>query len=153
MLMEHRNGMFSIHYPLPGSLFYWSFDPNGKHAISEEDWETYGIPRLKVLSWIGSSWYSSDYRAVGEYLQTRNYGLDGRIYAWERGYPALVPDTVPRPRIRPKTNPRIIRYIQIIKTTGKSSRGLMRSTGRSRPGSSGLPNRVQPNGSRTRRRS
>ncbi|KAJ8095821.1 hypothetical protein PM082_022713 [Marasmius tenuissimus] len=105
MLMEHRNGMFSIHYPLPGSLFYWSFDPYGKHAISEEDWETYGIPRLRVLFWIGSSWDSTDYRAVDEYLQTRNYGSDGRIYAWERGYPALVPDTVPRPWIRPKTNP------------------------------------------------
>ncbi|KAJ8074680.1 hypothetical protein PM082_022258 [Marasmius tenuissimus] len=153
MLMEHRNGMFSIHHPLPGSLFYWSFDPYGKHAISEEDWESNGIPRLKVLSWIGSSWDSTDYRAVDEYLQTRNYGSDGGIYARERGYPALVPDTIPRPRIQPKTNPRIIRYIQIIKTTGKLSRGLMRSTGKSRPGSSALAERARPNRSRTRRRS
>ncbi|KAJ8074634.1 hypothetical protein PM082_022212 [Marasmius tenuissimus] len=169
--------MYSIRYPIVDPLLYWSLDPNGEHAIFEEHWETNKIPRLEVLSWIGSSWYSGDYWAVDEYLQTRNYGLDGRNYSWERGYPVLVPgdpfeaaarnsnklstdedlnyifstDIVPRPRIRPKTNPRIIRYIKIIKTTGRSSRGLMRSTGRL--SSSASSKRARANGASRKRRS
>ncbi|KAJ8074682.1 hypothetical protein PM082_022260 [Marasmius tenuissimus] len=145
--------MYSICNPLIDPLFYWSFISNGKHVISKEDWETNGIHGLKVRYWIGSSWDRGQYWTVNEHLQRRNYNWDGRQYAWERGYPPLVPDTVPRPRIRPKTNSRIIRYIQIIKTTGKSSRGLMRSTGRSRPGSSASTNRARANGSKKRRRS
>ncbi|KAJ8090829.1 hypothetical protein PM082_024742 [Marasmius tenuissimus] len=61
-------------------------------------------------------------------------------------------DTRPRIQPRPKPNPRIIRYIQIIKTTGKSSQGLMRSTGRSKPGSSDSAKQAQANRSKKRRR-
>ncbi|KAJ8074657.1 hypothetical protein PM082_022235 [Marasmius tenuissimus] len=89
--MEDSDGVYSIRYPLVNPLFYWSRDPNGKQTISEEDWEMNGIPRLEVLAWIGASWGGGDYRAVDEHLQAQNYGLDGRQYAWERGYPVLIP--------------------------------------------------------------
>ncbi|KAJ8074649.1 hypothetical protein PM082_022227 [Marasmius tenuissimus] len=89
--IEHTNGVYSIHYPLVSPLFYWSLDPNGKHVISEEDWEMNGIPRLEVLSWIGASWDGVLYWAVEEYLQRQNYDMDGRKYVLEHRYPVLIP--------------------------------------------------------------
>ncbi|KAJ8074717.1 hypothetical protein PM082_022295 [Marasmius tenuissimus] len=89
--IDHSDGVYSIHYPLVAPLSYWSLDPNGEHAISEEDWEMNGIPKLEVLSWIGASWRSGHYWAVEEYFQTRNYDLDGRKYASEHRYPVLIP--------------------------------------------------------------
>ncbi|KAJ8074661.1 hypothetical protein PM082_022239 [Marasmius tenuissimus] len=89
--MEDSDGIYSLHYPLVNPLFYWSLNPNGEHAISEEDWEMNRIPRLEVLSWIGALWNSGDYQAGEEYLQTRNYDLDGRKYASEHRYPVLIP--------------------------------------------------------------
>ncbi|KAJ8074681.1 hypothetical protein PM082_022259 [Marasmius tenuissimus] len=88
--IEHSDGKYSICYPFVDPLFYWSLDPNGEHAISEKDWETNGVPKLKVLSWIGASWYRGDYGVVIQHLQTKRYEWDGRQYAWERGYPMLI---------------------------------------------------------------
>ncbi|KAK1223044.1 hypothetical protein PQX77_014080 [Marasmius sp. AFHP31] len=88
--VEQRSGIYYIQYPLVSPMFYWSFDPNGRQVIPENDWEKHGIPRLKVLSWIGSSWALGTYRVVHNHLQTRNYELDGRQYTRERGYPELI---------------------------------------------------------------
>ncbi|KAK1223046.1 hypothetical protein PQX77_014082 [Marasmius sp. AFHP31] len=88
--VEQRSGIYFMRYPPVSPLFYWSFDPNGRQVIPENDWEKHGIPRLKVLSWIGSSWALGTYLAVYNHLQTRNYELDGRQYTRERGYPELI---------------------------------------------------------------
>ncbi|KAK1230766.1 hypothetical protein PQX77_006133 [Marasmius sp. AFHP31] len=88
--VELRSGIYSMRYPLVSPLFYWSFDPNGRQVIPENDWEKHGIPRLKVLSWISSSWALGTYGVVYNHLQTRNYELDGRRYARERGYLELI---------------------------------------------------------------
>ncbi|KAK1221572.1 hypothetical protein PQX77_015621 [Marasmius sp. AFHP31] len=88
--VELRSGIYSMRYPLVSPLFCWSFDPNGRQVIPENDWEKHGIPRLEVLSWIGSSWAFGTYHAVHNHLQTRNYELDGRQYTRERGYPELI---------------------------------------------------------------
>ncbi|KAK1215170.1 hypothetical protein PQX77_022232 [Marasmius sp. AFHP31] len=88
--VQQRSGIYSMRYPLVSPLFYWSFDPNGRQVIPENDWEKHGIPRLKVLSWIGSSWAFGTYHAVHNHLQTRNYELDGRQYTRERGYLELI---------------------------------------------------------------
>ncbi|KAJ8095851.1 hypothetical protein PM082_022745 [Marasmius tenuissimus] len=89
-IIEHSKGMYSVRYPLVSPFFYWSFDPNGRHAISEDDWKTHDIPRLKVLSWIGASWGNGPYNVAHEYLQIKQYSSDGRQYAWERGHSVLV---------------------------------------------------------------
>ncbi|KAK1223045.1 hypothetical protein PQX77_014081 [Marasmius sp. AFHP31] len=103
--MMCSNGVYFVHYPLTDPLFYWSFDPNGEHAISEEDWETNGIPRLGVRFWIGSSWDFVDYFAINQLLQERNYHQNGRQYAWERGYPALIPGDSFKARVRNSEHP------------------------------------------------
>ncbi|KAJ8074631.1 hypothetical protein PM082_022209 [Marasmius tenuissimus] len=88
--VEYSSGLYSIRYPLVKPLFYWSFDPNGRQAISEDDWGKHGVPRLKVISWIGSSWETEAYNIVHNHLQTKKYDLDGRQYARERGYLELI---------------------------------------------------------------
>ncbi|KAK1235351.1 hypothetical protein PQX77_001431 [Marasmius sp. AFHP31] len=88
--VEQRSGIYSIRYPLVSPLFYWSFDPNGRQVIPENDWERHGVPRLKVLSWIGSSWPLESYHMVYNHLQTKDYEFDGRQYARERGYLELI---------------------------------------------------------------
>ena len=88
--LEEINGLYSIRYPFPSTLFYWSFDPYGHDYIPQDQWETYGIPTLEVLTWIGTSWGCSDYEVVREHLQRKNVSLDGRQYAQYHGYPELV---------------------------------------------------------------
>ncbi|KAL0574650.1 hypothetical protein V5O48_007320 [Marasmius crinis-equi] len=70
-------------------LFYWCSDPEGKERIPEADWEKHGIPKLQVETWIGVSWPDYPYKAVQEYLRLKNYGLDGKQYALERGWPLI----------------------------------------------------------------
>ncbi|KAJ8074716.1 hypothetical protein PM082_022294 [Marasmius tenuissimus] len=89
--IERSGGMYSICYPLVNPVFYWSLDPNGEHAISEEDWEMIGIPRLKVVSRIGAWWDIGAYFVVYEHLKMKNHDLRGMEYARERGYLRLVP--------------------------------------------------------------
>ncbi|KAK1224515.1 hypothetical protein PQX77_012577 [Marasmius sp. AFHP31] len=89
VLIEVVDGVYCVRYPLPDTLFFWCSDPNGQDVIYEEDWETYEIPRLEILTWIGSSWYFDRYKVVHNHLQKRNYPLDGRQYALEYGYPEL----------------------------------------------------------------
>ncbi|KAL0064784.1 hypothetical protein AAF712_008331, partial [Marasmius tenuissimus] len=72
------------------SVFYWSHDPQGRDAISEEDWEKFGIHRLAVETWIGSNWGEEDYISIWEHLHLRNHNSDGRQYARQRKYPELV---------------------------------------------------------------
>ncbi|KAK1219820.1 hypothetical protein PQX77_017448 [Marasmius sp. AFHP31] len=88
--VEQISGIYSIWYPLVSPPFYWSFDPNGRQAIPENDWEKHGVSGLKVLSWIGSSWTSWEYDAVYNHLQTKNHEFDGRRYAQDRGYLELI---------------------------------------------------------------
>ncbi|KAL0577775.1 hypothetical protein V5O48_004203 [Marasmius crinis-equi] len=79
-----------IRWDPSAALFYWSFDPEGKERISEVDWEKYGIPKLQVETWIGSSWLDFFYGTSQEYLRLKNYDIDGEQYALERGWPILL---------------------------------------------------------------
>ncbi|KAK1235422.1 hypothetical protein PQX77_001358 [Marasmius sp. AFHP31] len=88
--VEQTSGIYFMRYPPVSPLFYWSFDPNGRQVIPENDWGKHRIPRLKVVSWIGSSWPLGVYYAVKNYLQTKDYEFSGRKYAQERGYPKLI---------------------------------------------------------------
>ncbi|KAJ8086054.1 hypothetical protein PM082_004873 [Marasmius tenuissimus] len=74
----------------PQKVFYWSHDPQGRDAIPEEDWEKFGIPKLTVEEWIGSSWEEEDYVAVWEHLNPLDYDLDRWKYVCEYGYPELI---------------------------------------------------------------
>ncbi|KAG7091454.1 hypothetical protein E1B28_010488 [Marasmius oreades] len=76
-------------WPPNAQLFYWSFDRRGRMEIPEEDWEKYGIPNLKVETFVGSYWTESAYEAVEEYLHTK-YNLGGQQFANDHGYPILV---------------------------------------------------------------
>ncbi|KAL0063849.1 hypothetical protein AAF712_009200 [Marasmius tenuissimus] len=84
------NGMYCICYPLPNPLFYWAFDTEGENVIAKNDWEKYGIPELKVRTWIGSHWTDLAYDEVRLHLQRKNYQSDGRRYARDHGYPELI---------------------------------------------------------------
>ncbi|KAK1215598.1 hypothetical protein PQX77_021787 [Marasmius sp. AFHP31] len=84
------DNIYCMHYPLPDTPFFWCSDSNGQNVIYEEDWDTYEIPQLEILPWIGSSWYYHEYEIVHNHLRKKNYPLDGRQYAQEHGYPELV---------------------------------------------------------------
>ncbi|KAJ8085821.1 hypothetical protein PM082_004639 [Marasmius tenuissimus] len=84
------NNMRCIPYPFPRPLFYWSYDPQGKDVIAEENWEELGIPRLELKDWVGSCWNGWDYNFVEDHLRLKNYDWDGRDYAREHGYPELI---------------------------------------------------------------
>ncbi|KAK1219092.1 hypothetical protein PQX77_018196 [Marasmius sp. AFHP31] len=88
--VETVDNVYCIRYPLPTALFFWCSDPNGQDIICEEDWDTYGIPQLKIFSWIGGWWDWSAYSVVRNHLQKKSYSLDGKRYAQEHGYPELV---------------------------------------------------------------
>ncbi|KAK1233559.1 hypothetical protein PQX77_003281 [Marasmius sp. AFHP31] len=62
----------------------------GENAVAEEDWKELGIPELSMKGWIGTHWEEDDYNAVQEHLDSRNFDLDGKQYARERGYPELI---------------------------------------------------------------
>ncbi|KAG7091580.1 hypothetical protein E1B28_010602 [Marasmius oreades] len=87
---ERIDDMPSLHPPLKNRLFYWSFDRSGKTQIAEEDWERYGIPKLKVEMYIGSRWWWLSYGAVRDYLRFNDYDLGGQQFANDHGYPILV---------------------------------------------------------------
>ncbi|KAF9258339.1 hypothetical protein L218DRAFT_734001 [Marasmius fiardii PR-910] len=72
-------------------LFYWSSDRSGKEKIAEADWEKYGLPKLKVETWIGSVWgLQQPYLAVWDYLRLINYDVNGEHFAREHGHPILI---------------------------------------------------------------
>ncbi|KAK1227384.1 hypothetical protein PQX77_009622 [Marasmius sp. AFHP31] len=87
---ELINNLHCVRYPFPKNLFYWSHDPQGRNTIAEEDWKRYGIPELSMKEWIGTCWEEEDYNTVQEHLDSRNFDLDGKQYARERGYPELI---------------------------------------------------------------
>ncbi|KAL0564468.1 hypothetical protein V5O48_017578 [Marasmius crinis-equi] len=87
--MRILHGMPCIKYPLLNSLFYWSLDRKGTHRISEADWEKYGIPKLRVETWIGSFWCREDYQGVEECFQLKGYPLDGWRYTRDHNYPEM----------------------------------------------------------------
>ncbi|KAG7091477.1 hypothetical protein E1B28_010508 [Marasmius oreades] len=74
----------------PPRIFYWSFDRCGRMEIPEENWEKYGIPNLKVATFVGSKRDNEDYETVVEYLQLTKYDLGGQQFANDHGYPILV---------------------------------------------------------------
>ncbi|KAL0572594.1 hypothetical protein V5O48_007835 [Marasmius crinis-equi] len=84
--VEIVNGLPCVRWNSSVSLFYWSLDPKGKDRISEDNWESYGVPKLLVKTWIGSSWGTFAYRSVRAYFQLKNYNLNGEQYARDRGY-------------------------------------------------------------------
>ncbi|KAK1216707.1 hypothetical protein PQX77_020659 [Marasmius sp. AFHP31] len=84
------NNTHRIRYPLPKNLFYWSHDPQGRTAVVEEDWEKFGIPKLRVQGWFGSSWEKHLYAYVQHHLRSGGYELDGKQYARDHGYPELI---------------------------------------------------------------
>ncbi|KAK1230787.1 hypothetical protein PQX77_006114 [Marasmius sp. AFHP31] len=88
--IDFINNLHCIHYPLPETLFYWSHDPQGRNAITEEDWERFGVPELSVKRWIGSFWKEEHYAFVREHLRSRSCNLDGKEYAHDHGHPELV---------------------------------------------------------------
>ncbi|KAK1219324.1 hypothetical protein PQX77_017964 [Marasmius sp. AFHP31] len=88
--VELVDDVHCIRYPLPDAPFFWCSDPAGHNVICEKDWDTYGIPHLGILTWIGSSWYRKEYETVHDHLRKRNCPLDGRRYAREYGYPELI---------------------------------------------------------------
>ncbi|KAK1230257.1 hypothetical protein PQX77_006658, partial [Marasmius sp. AFHP31] len=87
---EFVNNARCVRYPFPKNSFYWSHDSQGENAIAEEDWKELGIPELSMKGWIGTHWEEEDYNAVQEHLDSRNFDLDGKQYARERGYPELI---------------------------------------------------------------
>ncbi|KAJ8094131.1 hypothetical protein PM082_023339 [Marasmius tenuissimus] len=90
--VEHINGMHCVRYPLPDRLFYWSMDSNGKSVIPEEDWEKYGVPKLKTLIAVGQKWDVAYWSLAAQYLISRDYNRDGKQYARDYGYPELLCD-------------------------------------------------------------
>ncbi|KAJ8074327.1 hypothetical protein PM082_012640 [Marasmius tenuissimus] len=88
--VEYINGMYCIRYPFTNPLFYWAFDTEGENVIPKNDWERYGIPELEVRSCIGSCWMYNEYHGVQQHLRSRNYELDGKMYAHDHGYPELI---------------------------------------------------------------
>ncbi|KAG7091572.1 hypothetical protein E1B28_010595 [Marasmius oreades] len=85
------NDMPCICNPLNTQFFYWSFDQSGKTQIPEEDWERYGIPRLRVNTFIGSFWDELSYNVTREYLCSKNYDFQsGQQFANDHGYLILV---------------------------------------------------------------
>ncbi|KAK1216705.1 hypothetical protein PQX77_020657 [Marasmius sp. AFHP31] len=73
----------------PRSVFYWSHDPQGRDAIYEEDWMTFGAPGLAAEESMGSAREEEDYNIVWEHLDPSNYNLDRREYMHGHGYPRL----------------------------------------------------------------
>ncbi|KAK1218034.1 hypothetical protein PQX77_019299, partial [Marasmius sp. AFHP31] len=88
--LKYVNGMHCICYPLPEPLFYWASDPEGRHVIPENNWVRYGIPELKVKTWIGSVWTTNEYELVQQHLASRKYESNGKQYALDHGYPELI---------------------------------------------------------------
>ncbi|KAK1224613.1 hypothetical protein PQX77_012508 [Marasmius sp. AFHP31] len=84
------NNLDCIRYPLPKKLFYWSHNPQGRNAITEEDWERFGVPELSMETWIGTYWKEVRYAFVREHLHSRSCNLDGKEYAYDHGHPELV---------------------------------------------------------------
>ncbi|KAK1221172.1 hypothetical protein PQX77_016027 [Marasmius sp. AFHP31] len=87
---ECVNGMHCISYPLPESPFYWASDPKGRDVTPENDWVRYGIPELKVKTWIGSYWFPELYNVAQQHLFSKKYGSNGKQYAVDHGYPELI---------------------------------------------------------------
>ncbi|KAK1215839.1 hypothetical protein PQX77_021540 [Marasmius sp. AFHP31] len=90
LCIEDINGMHCVHSPLPDSLFYWTSDAAGKIEIPKVDWEQYGIPELKVQTWLGSFWWSREYEFSGTHLDRKSYDTDGKLYARDHSYPELI---------------------------------------------------------------
>ncbi|KAF9258366.1 hypothetical protein L218DRAFT_964534 [Marasmius fiardii PR-910] len=87
---EWINSMPCLRCPSISTLFYWSSDPLGLIKIPETDWEAYGIPNLRVDTYLACSWLSSSYFAVWDYLRLKNYDLDGEQFATQHGYSHLI---------------------------------------------------------------
>ncbi|KAK1225366.1 hypothetical protein PQX77_011699 [Marasmius sp. AFHP31] len=87
---EFVNNAHCVRYPFPENLFYWSYDPQGRNTIAKEDWKRFGIPELSMEEWIGTHWEEEKYDTVRDHLHSRNFTLDGKQYARERGYPKLI---------------------------------------------------------------
>ncbi|KAL0059226.1 hypothetical protein AAF712_014034 [Marasmius tenuissimus] len=90
MLTELINSLHCVRYPFPQSSFYWSSDLYGRNKIPKEDWERLGIPKLRVQQFIGSYWDDMESQTVRELLHQKDYDLDGKQYARDRGYPELI---------------------------------------------------------------
>ncbi|KAK1219090.1 hypothetical protein PQX77_018201 [Marasmius sp. AFHP31] len=88
--LKYVDGMHCICYPLPEPLFYWASDPEGRHVIPENNWVRYGIPELKVKTWIGSVWTTNEYDLAQQQLVSKKYKLNGKQYALDHGYPELI---------------------------------------------------------------
>ncbi|KAF9262526.1 hypothetical protein L218DRAFT_386656 [Marasmius fiardii PR-910] len=84
------NGMPCLPWTSANPFFYWSSDPSGVTRIAEADWESYGIPNLRVETYLGCCWLPSSYHAVQDYLWLKDYNLDGKQFATEHGYPPLI---------------------------------------------------------------
>ncbi|KAK1221962.1 hypothetical protein PQX77_015205 [Marasmius sp. AFHP31] len=87
---EYINNTHCIRLPLLKNPFYWSHNLKGRSAINQEDWEKFGIPKLSVQKWIGSSWKKHCYAFVQDHLCSGGYELDGKQYARNHGYPKLI---------------------------------------------------------------
>ncbi|KAK1233558.1 hypothetical protein PQX77_003280 [Marasmius sp. AFHP31] len=87
---EFVNNVHCVRYPFPENLFYWSYDPQGRNTIAEEDWKRYGIPELRMKEWIGTCWEEEDIETVWDHLHPRNFNLDSKQYAREHGHPELI---------------------------------------------------------------
>ncbi|KAJ8075333.1 hypothetical protein PM082_019671 [Marasmius tenuissimus] len=88
--VEYISEMCCISHPLSGPLFYWSWDPEGKTVISKDDWKQSGIPELEVEMCLGSHWFPNEYGWVKSHLCSTNYGVNGKQYAQDHGYPELI---------------------------------------------------------------
>ncbi|KAK1220509.1 hypothetical protein PQX77_016719 [Marasmius sp. AFHP31] len=88
--IDFINNLYCIRYPLPEKLFYWSYDPQGRNAITAEDRERFEVPELSMERWIGTFWKEEHYAFVQEHLCSRSYNLDGKKYAYDHGHPKLV---------------------------------------------------------------
>ncbi|KAK1218211.1 hypothetical protein PQX77_019112 [Marasmius sp. AFHP31] len=91
--IEWIDNMRSIHHPPSSPVFYWTFDPEGKHVIQERDWKKYNIPELQVGLSQGSRWEPWIYKTIEHYMHMKGYDSDWKQYARERGYPELVTDS------------------------------------------------------------
>ena len=87
---ECVNDMTCVRFPFSKSRFYWSEGPDGNTIIPKDKWERFGVPNLKLKTYVGSFWKNENYACVRDLVGSRGYCLDGEQYARDHGHPELI---------------------------------------------------------------
>ncbi|KAJ7602527.1 hypothetical protein FB45DRAFT_773575, partial [Roridomyces roridus] len=66
----------------PGSLWFWSLDPNGQPRLSVEEAESHGFPSVEMqMKVLGLSWDASVYEALREFHTAKGFDPDSQELA------------------------------------------------------------------------